>query len=53
MKNYGNIQRMPSKKNVVLLLINPLLNKNKDNSADNKEADNKEATGTINQSDNV
>lgn len=47
MKNYGDIQRMPSKKNVVLLLINPL-NKNKDNSADNKEA-----TGTINQSDNV
>ncbi|XP_050453209.1 uncharacterized protein LOC126852433 [Cataglyphis hispanica] len=47
-KNHGDIQRMPSKKNVVLLLINPLLNKNKDNSADNKKA-----TGTINQSGNV
>ncbi|KAM0735834.1 Translation initiation factor IF-3 [Formica fusca] len=42
-KNYGNIQRMPSKKNVVLLLINPVLNKNKDNFVDNKEV-----TGTIN-----
>lgn len=39
---------MPSKKNVVLLLINPVLNKNKDNSIDNKEV-----TGTINQSNNV
>ncbi|XP_070166097.1 translation initiation factor IF-3 [Polyergus mexicanus] len=47
-KNYGNIQRMPSKKNIVLLLINPVLNKNKDNSVDNKEM-----TGTINQSNNM
>lgn len=30
-KNYGEIQRMPSKKNVVLLLIKPLNSKNKEN----------------------
>ncbi|EFN61446.1 Translation initiation factor IF-3 [Camponotus floridanus] len=37
LKNYGSIQQMPSKKNVLLLIINPILNKNKDNSVVNKE----------------
>lgn len=36
-KKYGSIQRVPSKKNVVLLLINPVLSENKDNSVDNKK----------------
>lgn len=37
-KNYGDIQRMPSKKNVVLLLINSLLNsKNEDSLVKNNE----------------
>ncbi|XP_012230756.2 translation initiation factor IF-3 [Linepithema humile] len=51
-KNYGDIQRMPSKKNVVLLLIKPLLNsKNRDSSVKNNEEIG--ASSTISQSDNI
>ncbi|XP_072746122.1 uncharacterized protein [Anoplolepis gracilipes] len=47
-KNHGSIQRMQSKKSVVLLLISPMLSKNKDNSVDDKEV-----TSKINQSSNL
>lgn len=35
-RNDGSVQRMPSKKNVILLLINPLL-KNEDVPIDSKD----------------